>query len=108
MEKIRIELKEIKTTERFCDICGLTANGRHCRICQRDICEEHVHRQFDEWGGDSSYKYCIQCWKIGGTFRRRKSILSEIYEKEIEYLDDSWNKKALEQIAKDTNKRQKV
>lgn len=60
MEKVGIELKEIKTVKRFCDICGKPAKGRNCRICQRDICEEHAHREPDEWGGDYSYKYCSQ------------------------------------------------
>lgn len=41
-------------------------------------------------------------------FRRRKSVLSEIYEKEIEDLDNAWTNKACEQIVKDTNMSQEV
>lgn len=106
MEKVGVEFKEIRTVERFCDICGDKAKGRHCKICQRDICGEHTHIEFDEWGGDSTYNYCIQCWKIGESFRRRKSVLSEIYEQEIEDLENAWKTKALEKIAKDNDKNQ--
>ena len=98
MQKLRTETQEIQIVEKFCDICGQTARGRQCRICKRDICDEHTHRHWDEWGGDSSAKYCTECWKIGESFRRRKSVLSEIYEQEIEDLDDEWIKKAKEKI----------
>lgn len=98
MQKRRTETKEIQIVEKFCDICGKPAKGRSCRICQRDICNEHAYRHWDEWGGDSSTKYCTECWKIGESFRRRKSVLSEIYEQEIEDLENAWIKKAREII----------
>ncbi len=98
MQKFRIETQEIQIVEKFCDICGEPAKGRQCRICGRDICDEHTYRHWDEWGGDSSSKYCTECWKIGDSFRRRKSVLSEIYEQEIEDLENAWIKKAKEKI----------
>lgn len=104
MKKNRTETKEIEIVEIFCDICGEPAKGRHCRICHRDICRNHAYRHWDEWGGDSSTKYCIECWEIGEPFRRRKSVLSEIYDQEAEDLEVAWEKKALEQIAHNIQK----
>ncbi len=105
MQKRRIETQEIQIVEKFCDICGQSAKGRVCRICHRDICNEHAYRHWDEWGGDSSTKYCTECWRIGESFRRRKSVLSEIYEQEIEDLDDAWIKKAKEKIDSDNKEK---
>jgi hypothetical protein len=105
MQKQRTETTEIKVVEAYCDICGEPARGRYCRICHRDICSKHSYHKFDEWGGDSSTKYCTECWQIGESFRRRKSVLSEIYEQETEDLDIAWEKKALEQIAHNTMKK---
>lgn len=108
MQKKRTETQEIEVIERFCDICGEPAKGRSCKICNRDICRDHSYHCWDEWGGDSSTKYCIECWQIGESFRRRKSVLSEIYEQETDDLEKAWEKKALEKIAHDnTNKRKK-
>lgn len=100
------EIKEIQVVKKFCDICGKEAKGRPCRICQRDICNEHAYRHLDEWGGDSSTKYCNDCWKIGNLFRRRMSVLSEIYIKEIEDLEQEWEKKAKEKILSDKIKKE--
>ena len=99
------EIKEIQVVKKFCDICGKPAKGRPCRICHRDVCDEHAYRHWDEWGGDSSTKYCTECWKIGESFRRRKSVLSEIYEVEIDLLEEEWIKKAKEKIER--NKKEK-
>lgn len=101
------EIKEIQVVKKFCDICGQSAKGRYCRICQRDVCNEHAYRHWDEWGGDSSTKYCTECWKIGEPFRRRKSVLSEIYDQETEDLENAWIKKAREKILHDNNKKEK-
>lgn len=105
MQKQRTETKEIKVVEVYCDICGDPARGRCCRICHRDICSKHDYHHWDEWGGDSSTKYCIECWKIGESFRRRKSVLSEIYDKDTDDLEKAWEKKALEQIAHNAQKK---
>lgn len=105
MEKIRTETQTVKVIERFCDICGNPAKGRHCRMCMRDMCEDHAHRHWDEWGGDGSYKYCTECWEIGESFRRRKSILSDIYEKDIEDLENAWKNAARYKIEKKKMKR---
>lgn len=104
MRKQRIEIKETKVVEIYCDICGDPARGRCCKICHRDICNKHAYRHWDEWGGDSSIKYCIDCWEIGESFRRRKSVLSEIYDQEVDDLERAWEKKALEQVARGIKK----
>ena len=105
MQKQRTETKEIKIVDAYCDICGDPAKGRCCRICHRDICGKHAYNHRDEWGGDGSTKYCTECWKIGESFRRRKSVLSEIYEQEIDDLEKAWEKKALEQIVNKIQKK---
>lgn len=104
MQKKRTETQEVEVVDKFCDICGDPAGGRGCRICHRDICRGHSYHHFDEWGGDSSTKYCLECWKIGESFRRRKSVLSEIYDQESEDLEKAWEKKALEKMAYNAKK----
>ena len=39
------------------------------------------------------------------SFRRQKSVLSEIYDQETDDLEVAWEKKALEQIAHNTQKK---
>jgi hypothetical protein len=105
MKKQRIVTEEIKVIDAYCDICGDPAKGRPCRICHRDICRDHAYHHWNEWGGDSSTKYCTECWNIGESFRRRKSVLSEIYDQETEDLENVWEKNALEKIAQNAKKK---
>lgn len=105
MKRQRTVTEEIKVIDAYCDICGDPAKGRSCRICHRDICGEHGYHHWDEWGGDSSTKYCTECWKIGESFRRRKSVLSEIYEQETDDLERAWEKKALEKTVQNVKKK---
>jgi hypothetical protein len=105
MQKKRIETQAIEIVDKFCDICGEPTKGRGCKICHRDICGEHGYHHWDEWGGDSSTKYCTECWQIGESFRRRKSVLSEIYEQETDELEKAWEKKALEKIAQNAKRK---
>jgi hypothetical protein len=98
MIKKRLETRQIELEERFCDICGKPAKGRHCLICERDLCNDHAIRKNEEWGGDHSDKYCIPCWDVGEPIRKRKQELTEIYEKELENLEEEWIRRAIHEI----------
>lgn len=99
MKEIKIISKKIveiedKETIITCDICGSrTYHERHCKVCQRDICD--VHSRF-EGEGDYPSRFCIECWKIGEPFRIKEGEIQIKYEELLEANREEWYKKAKE------------
>lgn len=78
-----IPAKEVITYIVCCDICDKPIVRRPhtisaCRLCNRDICEEHARYQYDDIT-DYRISYCIFCDKL--LFDKYKKCLENLEEK---------------------------
>ncbi len=72
-------------TKVTCDHCGKNAK-RSCRGCGRDICEKcTVYDDRDH--GDYPGTYCIPCWKLGESYRKKQVELNQ----QIDEMEIAWH-----------------
>lgn len=94
MKKETKVLKEVIETQEFCDVCGvelskqLRCDSIHCAYCKKDLCEECVGYEDENWG---NYRrgYCKRCWDLGKEYR---PWIEKLHE-EIEDLYKEWQEK---------------
>lgn len=97
MKKETTKTVEVKSYERYCDICDtklnwtLSCSVARCEVCKKELCEKCIG---NEEGRYNDYRtvWCKRCWDIGNQYRDEINRL----EKEIEKQHELWKRATIE------------